>query len=72
MQIILHWTLIITAVLLSFSILLQHKSSGLGAGFGGTGGNSYSSKRGLDRILVIATVIFAVIFFGTAVATLFV
>jgi protein translocase SecG subunit len=71
MQTILQWVLIVTALLLSLSILLQHKSSGLSATFGG-GGNSYSSKRGVDRILTIATIILAVIFFGGALATLFV
>lgn len=72
MQTILNWILIVTALLLSLSILLQHKSAGLGAGFGGGGGNNYSSKRGVDRILTIATIILAVIFFGGALATLFV
>ena len=71
MQNILHWVLIVSAILLAFCILLQQKSSGLSATFGG-GGNSYSSKRGLDRILVIATIFLAIIFFGGAVTYLFV
>ena len=71
MQELFYWLQIISAVLLAFSILLQHKSAGLSATFGG-GGNSYSSKRGLDRILSGGTVFLAIVFFGTAIAYLFV
>jgi protein translocase SecG subunit len=71
MQNLLFWIQIASAVLLTLSILLQHKSAGLSATFGG-GGNTYSSKRGLDRILVRATVVFAIIFFVAALGSLFI
>lgn len=71
MQNLLYWTQIISAILLTLSILMQQKSAGLSATFGGSG-NAYSSKRGLDSILVTATVVFAVIFFGAALGSLFV
>lgn len=66
----IYWLQIISAALLALSILLQHKSAGLSATFGG-GGNTYSSKRGIEKILTGSTVFFAILFFGTAIAALF-
>jgi preprotein translocase subunit SecG len=53
------------AILLVGSILLQARGSGLGAVFGGEG-NVYRTKRGLEKRLFQATIIFAVLFFGVA------
>jgi len=72
MQNIIFYAQIVSAILLTLSILLQNKSVGLSATFGGGGSNSYSSKRGVDRILANATVVFAIIFFGSALAYIFV
>ena len=72
MQNLIFWLQIISAALLILTILLQQKSSGLGSSIAGGGENIYSSSRGLDRILMFATVILAIIFFGSAVAYLFV
>jgi preprotein translocase subunit SecG len=71
MQNILFYTQIIVSIMLVLSILLQHKSAGLSATFGG-GGNAYTSKRGLDKLLENSTVFFAVLFFGSALAYIFV
>lgn len=71
MPTLLYWTQIISAVLLTLAILLQHKSAGLSATFGGSS-NAYSSKRGLDKMLASGTVFFAIIFFGVAIAAIFV
>ena len=71
MQNFLFYLQIVSAILLVLTILLQNKSAGLGAAFGGSS-NSYSSKRGIDRILSSATVLFAILFFGTALAHIFV
>lgn len=71
MQNTLFYTQIVVSILLVLSILLQHKSAGLSATFGG-GSNAYSSKRGLDKLLANATVLFAILFFGTAIAYIFV
>lgn len=60
---------IIVSVLLIATILLQQKGVGLGAAFGGSS-NIYSTKRGVDKILYRATIIFAVLFFATAVVNL--
>jgi len=53
---------IIVAVALMLVILLQNKGTGVGGVFGG-GGNVYSTKRGLDKILFRATIVITVLFF---------
>jgi len=54
-------TQIIIAVLLIGAILLQQRGAGLGGAFGGEGA-LYRSKRGVEKILLIATIVLAVIF----------
>ncbi|MCF7845946.1 MAG: preprotein translocase subunit SecG [Candidatus Peribacteraceae bacterium] len=71
MQTALFYVQIASAILLALSILLQNKSAGLSATFGGSG-SGFSSKRGVDKLLVNATIFFALIFFGGALAYLFV
>lgn len=53
---------IIIAIALMLVILLQNKGAGVSGIFGG-GGNVYSAKRGLDKILFRATIVIAVLFF---------
>ena len=64
---ILTITQIVTAILLIGAILLQQKGSSLGGTFGGEG-NVYSTKRGAERVIFIATIVIATVFVGTAVA----
>lgn len=54
-------TQITAGVLLIVSVLLQHRGTGLGGAFGGEG-MSYRSRRGVEKILLRATVLLAVIF----------
>lgn len=61
---------IVLAVLLVISIVLQARGSGLGAIFGGEG-NVYRTKRGIERILFISTIVIAILFFATAIANVF-
>ncbi|MEK7184116.1 MAG: preprotein translocase subunit SecG [Patescibacteria group bacterium] len=42
-------------------ILLQHRGTGLGGAFGGSG-NIYRSKRGVEQILFRGTIALAVLF----------
>jgi len=56
---------ITSAILLIIAILLQNRGAGLGAAFGGEG-NVYRTKRGLEKILFIATIILSIIFLCTA------
>jgi protein translocase SecG subunit len=63
---------IILGALLVTSILMQSKGSGLGSAFGG-GGNVYrTKKRGSEKFLFVATIIFAILFFGTLIADIFI
>ncbi|TSC71150.1 MAG: preprotein translocase subunit SecG [Parcubacteria group bacterium Gr01-1014_70] len=55
------------AVLLGAAILLQQKGQGLSGAFGGEGG-FYRTKRGLERILLISTIVLAVLFVGIGIA----
>ncbi|MBI4185866.1 preprotein translocase subunit SecG [Candidatus Berkelbacteria bacterium] len=52
---------IVLAVLLVGTILLQQRGTGLGGAFGGSGG-VYRSKRGIERVLFIATIVIACLF----------
>lgn len=52
---------ILVAILLVSSILLQVKGTGLGSSFGG-GGEFYQSKRGVEKIVLYATIALAVLF----------
>ena len=58
---------VIWAILLITTILMQQRGTGLGGAFGGTG-SVYRSKRGLERTLFRATIGFAILFVGTALA----
>lgn len=57
--------LIVISILLTGAILLQQRGSGLSASFGGDG-SSYHTKRGLEKILFIATIVLSVLFIGGA------
>lgn len=55
------------AVAVIASILLQNRGAGLGGMFGG-GGNVYASKRGLEKKLFYATIVFSALFFVVSLA----
>lgn len=52
---------IISAVLMSFAILLQQRGASLGAGFGSSG-ELFTTRRGIDKNLFEVTIILSVIF----------
>lgn len=52
---------IILSLFLMASILLQSQSQGLGV-LGGSGGEFFKSKRGIEKILFRLTIILAVVF----------
>jgi preprotein translocase subunit SecG len=62
---------IIVSILLSLSIMLQQKGTGLSATFGGQGGFT-PSKRGADKFLFNATVVLAIIFVANSLSFFFV
>jgi preprotein translocase subunit SecG len=68
MQFYLNIAQIAVSVLLTACILLQARGTGLSATFGGEG-NVYRTKRGVEKVLFRSTIVFAVLFFGLALAT---
>lgn len=57
---------IVLAVLLTASILLQHRGTGLGGAFGGEG-NVYRTRRGAEKTLFIGTIVLAALFILAAI-----
>ncbi|MDP2934185.1 MAG: preprotein translocase subunit SecG [bacterium] len=57
---------IVVSVLLIGSILFQQRGAGLSSTFGGEGG-VYFKKRGMEKILFVATIILAGIFILSAI-----
>lgn len=70
----MHTVIVVAQMLLSFLliavILIQQRGTGLGDAFGG-GGTVYRSKRGIERTLHRATILFAILFVGLAFGSLF-
>lgn len=62
---------IAVSVLLVAAILLQQRGVGLGATFGG-GGESFRTKRGLEKGLFYATIVLSVLFLGLGLALIIV
>lgn len=60
---------IILSVLLVVVIILQQRGSEAGIAFGG-GGESFRSKRGLEKFLFYATIVLAVLFAANSILTL--
>lgn len=61
---------IVVSVILIVLILLQERSSGLSGVFGGGGDSSYQTRRGLEKGVYYATIVFGVIFAAIAIANL--
>ena len=68
---IINLVIIIAAILMVVSILLQERGTTLGGAFGGEG-NVYSGRRGAEKFLFYSTIVFAVIFVGLAIVNLFI
>ena len=60
---------IVVSIALIILILLQERSSGSAGIFGG-GDEFYHTRRGLERIIFIATIVLAVIFAGLSLLNL--
>lgn len=61
----------IVSILLVLAILTQNRGTGLSATFGGSG-DFYVEKRGAEKVLYNATLVFAALFVGIAIAHIFV
>lgn len=66
MKNILQITQITLSILLTMAILLQARGTGLGRAWGG-GGESFRSKRGVEKILFRLTIILAILFFLSSI-----
>lgn len=62
-------TTLVSAVLTILLILLQQRGASLGAGFGSSG-ELYTTRRGLEKSLFVATIVFSVIFVTSILALL--
>lgn len=58
---------IVVAILLTVSILLQNRGSGLGGAFGGDFGGYYT-KRGIEKFLFYISVVLAAVFLALSLA----
>jgi len=66
MEYILNIVQIVISVLLIAVVLFQQKSTTLGGAFGGDS-TTFTTKRGPERVLHIATIVLSVIFVGLAI-----
>ncbi|MEK7149472.1 MAG: preprotein translocase subunit SecG [Patescibacteria group bacterium] len=53
---------IIISIVLIILILLQERSSGLSGALGGTETGAYQTRRGIEKIIFVATVVLVVAF----------
>ena len=66
MQKYIQIAVLVVSLLLILAILLQNRGAGLGGVFGGEG-NVYRTKRGVEKVLFIATIVLAIAFLGLGV-----
>lgn len=59
----------IVSLMLIGSIILQARGTGLGSAWGG-GGESYRSKRGVEKILMYSTIVLVALFLILALVNL--
>ncbi len=68
---ILKYFELVVSFLLIGAILVQNRSSGLSATFGGSG-TIHVKKRGAEKVIYNATIVLAVLFVGSSILALFV
>lgn len=66
---ILPYITLVSAILMVVAILLQQRGASLGAGFGSSG-ELFTTRRGFDKNLFDVTIIFAVIFVLSILASM--
>lgn len=67
---VLIWIQLAVSALLAVSILLQNRGAGLSASFGGDFGGYYT-KRGMEKFLFGATIVFAVVFIALSIVNIY-
>ncbi|MBI5754770.1 preprotein translocase subunit SecG [Candidatus Peregrinibacteria bacterium] len=58
---------IVSSIFLILVVLSQSRGGGLGEAFGDSGG-FYANKRGAEKVLAIATIVFAIVFLVSSFA----
>jgi preprotein translocase subunit SecG len=71
MEAILSAAQIVVSIFLVVVVLLQERSSGIGGAFGGSS-EVYHTRRGLEKLLLWATIVLAILFTLLAIANLLV
>lgn len=66
---ILDIVMVASACLMIMAILLQSRGASLGAGFGASG-ELFTTRRGLEKNLYDTTIVLAVVFVGSLLASL--
>lgn len=69
MEVFLDISLIITAIALIGSVILQSKGAGLGGLTGGDTGGVFTARRGVEKVLFWVTIVLSVVFFLLNLAT---
>jgi preprotein translocase subunit SecG len=65
----LNIALIITAVGLILSVILQSKGAGLGGLTGSDSGGVFTARRGIERVLFWITIVLSIVFFALAISS---
>ena len=60
---------IIVSACMVTCIMLQSQGSGLGSSWGG-GGETFHTRRGLEKVIFTATIVLGVVFIGNSIALL--
>ena len=68
----LQFALIITAVSLIVSVILQSKGAGLGGLTGADTGSVFTARRGIEKTLFWVTIILSVLFFALTITLIIV
>ena len=63
---------LVSAVLLTVTVLLQQSGAGIGVLGGGADDSIQNTRRGSERVLLQATIVLGVVFVGSNIASLFV
>lgn len=66
---VLDIVMIVSACLMVLAILLQSRGASLGAGFGASG-ELFTTRRGLEKNLYDTTIVLAIVFVGSLLASL--
>lgn len=70
MQNLLQASQIVLGIIITVFVLLQSQGSGLGSAFGGGGGESYHTKRGVEKALFVSTIVAVILFALVSIAVL--